>query len=57
MKQLIHKVLTDRMFAEELAISGLTTVTQRHTCAHRVDELFEIYAELVAENRPLVAMI
>jgi len=23
----------------------------------RVDELFEIYAELVAENRPMVAMI
>ena len=57
MKQLIHKVLTEPMFAEELAINGLTTIRQRHTCAHRVDELFEIYAELVAETRPLVASI
>jgi spore maturation protein CgeB len=57
MKQLIHKVLTEPVFAEELAVNGLTTIKQRHTCAHRADELFEIYAELVAENRPMVAAI
>ena len=57
MKQLIQKVLTEPAFAEELAINGLTTIRQRHTCAHRVDELFEVYAELIAENRPMVAAI
>jgi len=57
MKQLIQKVLDDPAFAEELAINGLATIRQRHTCAHRVDELIEIYAELVTETRELVATI
>ncbi|HKG59723.1 MAG TPA: glycosyltransferase [Pyrinomonadaceae bacterium] len=51
MKQLIQKVLSEPAFAEELAINGLTTIKQRHTCAHRVDQLFEIYAELISETR------
>ncbi|MEN3328191.1 MAG: hypothetical protein V7638_2998 [Acidobacteriota bacterium] len=55
MKQLINKVLSEPTFAEELAINGLTTIKQRHTCAHRVDQLLEIYAELVAETREMVA--
>src|SRR5215216_1726807 len=53
MKQLIQKVLGEPGFAEELAINGLATIRQRHTCAHRVDELLEIYAELVTESREL----
>jgi spore maturation protein CgeB len=57
MKTLIHDVLSDSSFAEELAINGLATIRQRHTCAHRVDELLEIYNELVAETRELVATI
>lgn len=55
MKQLIQKVLSDSKFAEELAINGLATIRQRHTCAHRVDELLEIYAELISETREMVA--
>ena len=51
MKQLINRVLSEPAFAEELAINGLTTIKQRHTCAHRVDQLFEIYAELISETR------
>jgi spore maturation protein CgeB len=50
-------VLSEPAFAEELAINGLTTVKQRHTCAHRVEELLEIYAEIVDETRELVAAI
>jgi len=57
MKQLISKVLSEPAFAEELAINGLTTIKQRHTCAHRVDQLLEIYGELVAETREMVAAI
>jgi spore maturation protein CgeB len=55
MKQLINKILTEPMFAEELAINGLATIRQRHTCGHRVDELIEIYAEIIAETREMVA--
>ena len=55
MKQLINKVLSEPMLAEELAINGLTTIKQRHTCAHRVDQLLEIYGELVSETREMVA--
>jgi len=57
MKQIIQKVLTEPSFAEELAINGLTTIRQRHTCAHRVDELLEIYAEIVGETREMVVAI
>ncbi|MGN6374940.1 MAG: CgeB family protein [Sphingomonas sp.] len=32
----------------ELAAHGLATITRRHTCAHRVDELLRIAAELGA---------
>lgn len=55
MGQLIQQVLNEREFAEELAINGLATIRQRHTCAHRVDELLEIYSEIVAETAEVVA--
>jgi spore maturation protein CgeB len=51
MKQLIYKVLNEPVFAEELAINGLATIKQRHTCGHRVDELLAIYAELTMETK------
>ena len=55
MKQLINKVLTEPMFAEELAVNGFAAIRRRHTCAHRVDELFEIYGELIMEPHEMVA--
>ena len=55
MTQLLHKVLSEPAFAEELAINGLATIRQRHTCAHRVDELLGIYAELFMERQEVVA--
>jgi spore maturation protein CgeB len=36
-------LLNDRGLAEELASNGLATILERHTCAHRVDELLSIY--------------
>jgi spore maturation protein CgeB len=40
----IESVLRDRDLASSLALSGLQTIRQRHTCAHRVDELLTILA-------------
>jgi spore maturation protein CgeB len=57
MKTLINKVLSEPAFAEELAINGLATIRQKHTCAHRVDELLDIYAELTTEAQRAMAAI
>jgi spore maturation protein CgeB len=46
LRKLLLDVLNDRTLAEELAINGLATILERHTCAHRVDELLAIYGEL-----------
>ena len=48
MQTLLLDVLNDPVLAEELAISGLATILERHTCAHRVDELLGIYRELTS---------
>jgi spore maturation protein CgeB len=42
----LRALLRDEAMARELAASGRRTVLARHTCAHRVDELLEIHAEL-----------
>jgi spore maturation protein CgeB len=57
MKLLINKVLSEPRLAEELAINGLATIRQKHTCALRVDELMEIYAELAPETQQAMAAI
>lgn len=46
MKHLLQLVLQDRAFATNLAINGRATILARHTCRHRVDELFDIVEEL-----------
>jgi spore maturation protein CgeB len=51
MKQLMLKILDEPIFADELARHGLETIRQRHTCAHRVDQLVEIY-ESQREGQP-----
>jgi spore maturation protein CgeB len=43
MQKQLKRVLEDPSFAAELARSGLDTIRTRHTCAHRVNELMEIY--------------
>lgn len=42
MKQCMRDLLSDAELAAAVAQSGLETIVQRHTCAHRVDELFAI---------------
>jgi len=42
----LRDVLNDRELAASLARHGRATILARHTCAHRVDELFAILAEL-----------
>jgi spore maturation protein CgeB len=46
MKQHINALLSHPEMAREMAARGLETVLSRHTCAHRVDELFEIAEHL-----------
>jgi spore maturation protein CgeB len=50
----LKRLLADEEFARSLAEHGLRRVRARHTCAHRVDELMNIYAEVAKENRERV---
>ena len=46
MKRHLRAVLSDRDLAATLVANGLETIHSRHTCAHRVDELLAVCAEL-----------
>jgi spore maturation protein CgeB len=46
MERHLQAILTDESLARRLVRSGLTTIRERHTCSHRVDELLAICAEL-----------
>lgn len=46
MKQHLQSILSDADKAKELAAHGLQTINNRHTCAHRVDELEKVCEEL-----------
>jgi len=46
MTQAIKELLADPEAAAEQAANGLETIKVRHTCAHRVDELMAVAAEL-----------
>jgi spore maturation protein CgeB len=48
MKRQLALLLSDAGFAKEIAASGRRTILARHTCAHRVDELLSIVAQLGA---------
>lgn len=48
MGEAMRALRTDRAMARELASAGLETIERRHTCAHRVDELLDICADLTA---------
>lgn len=57
MKGQLRAVLNNGELAHELAEHGLCTILARHTCAHRVDELLAIYAELTGVNSKEVAPV
>jgi spore maturation protein CgeB len=46
MREAMRAILESPQLAEKLRRSGLETIRARHTCAHRVDELLAIEAEL-----------
>ena len=45
MRELLRLVLQDRDLAGALATHGVETIAARHTCGHRVDELFDSLAQ------------
>lgn len=51
MTALMRLLLDEPGRAREMAIHGRATVLGHHTCAHRVDQLLEISAELGIEDR------
>jgi spore maturation protein CgeB len=50
MQRHLNALLRDGAMAHELAEHGRQTILSRHTCAHRVDELLAIYAELEGKH-------
>jgi len=48
----MRDVVADRDLAASLSASGLETIRARHTCAHRVDELFQVLDRLGARHMP-----
>lgn len=48
MRRHLRSVLEDEDLAGQLACSGRERIESRHTCAHRVDELLEIRAEVAS---------
>jgi spore maturation protein CgeB len=52
MRRLMREVLHDSALAGSLREHGLETIRSRHTCAHRVDELLAVHAELEAAGAP-----
>lgn len=60
MESHLRDVLNDSSLAQTLVTSGLETIRNRHTCAHRVDELLGIYEEIQpapAEQEPRFAEV
>ena len=50
MRRHLHDLVHDPDMAAELALHGHRTILRKHTCAHRVDELFGICHELGMSN-------
>jgi spore maturation protein CgeB len=50
MKKCMQTVLSDDDFAAKMTKSGLQTIHKKHTCSHRVDELYAICEELGVNN-------
>ena len=51
MQHMLAEVLHNQSLADELALHGLTTILEKHTCAHRVDQLLSIYDGCRADER------
>jgi spore maturation protein CgeB len=47
---MMEKLMNEPFFGEELSQEGLHTILGKHTCIHRVDELYEICEEIGVNN-------
>jgi spore maturation protein CgeB len=50
MKELMRRILSDDAMVELQTDYGLKTIREKHTCAHRVDELYTICEEIGVNN-------
>jgi spore maturation protein CgeB len=50
MKEWMQRILSDDALVQKQTAHGLETIRQRHTCAHRVDELYGICEEIGVNN-------
>lgn len=48
----LDKLLTNERRRQHFARHGLSTIRRRHTCAHRVDQLMDIYSEIISAAAP-----
>lgn len=53
MKRHLRDLLNDPAMAREISLCGRRTILDRHTCAHRVDELLAIARELRTTAEPV----
>ncbi|MBV8377703.1 MAG: hypothetical protein JO279_11950 [Verrucomicrobia bacterium] len=51
MEHNLHLLLTRPELAHDIARNGLQRIGEMHTCARRVDQLFNILAVLTQEER------
>ncbi len=57
MKTQLRRLLDDELARTTLAARGVETIGSRHTCAHRVDELLEVVAQLQPKAREAAAAL
>ncbi len=50
MKEWMNRIMTDDTLTAELVGNGLRTISRKHTCAHRVSELYGICKEIGVNN-------
>lgn len=50
MKELMKQILADDKLVHGMTEHGLKTILEKHTCAHRVDELYSICEEMGVNN-------
>jgi spore maturation protein CgeB len=51
MKEMISLVLKDKYTATSLSVNGIDTIHSRHTCIHRMNELFALLQTMKQEQR------
>lgn len=50
MKECLSAILSDSRLSDQLAENGLKTIREKHTCAHRVEQLEEIFKNVLDER-------